>query len=75
MKISEAAKSKITVRTKNKLALEFDCSVPTIDRWIKENEENGDLTKTKAVQIISEETSIPVQEILEESEANEPASK
>ena len=68
MKISQSAIDKITVRTKNRIALEFDCSVPTVDRWIKDNDENGDLTKAMAVQIISEETGIPVEEILEESD-------
>lgn len=61
--------SKITVRTKNRLALEFDCSVPTIDRWIKDNDENGDLTKARAIQIIAEETELSDSEILEESDA------
>ena len=69
MKISKPAIGKITVRTKNRLALEFDCSVPTIDRWIKDNDENGDLTKARAIQIISEETELSDSEILEESDA------
>lgn len=69
MKITSTAINKITVRTKNRLALAFNCSVPTVERWIKENEENGDLTKAMAVQIISEETDIPATEILEEEKA------
>lgn len=75
MKITATALSKITVRTKNLLALAFDCSVPTVERWIKDNDENGDLTKAKAVQIISEETDLPESDILEEMEvkANTPA--
>lgn len=48
------------------LALQLDCSVPTVDRWIKANDENGDLTKSAAVQVISEETGLNQSEILEE---------
>lgn len=66
MKLSEKAKKKMTVRAKNRLALEMDCSVHTIERWISENEENGSLTKAKAVQIISEETELSYSEVLEE---------
>lgn len=71
MKVSATALAKITVRTKNLLALEFDCSVPTVERWIKDNEENGDLTKAKAVQIISAETGLDETEILSELEVGE----
>lgn len=73
MKLSNTAIGKITVRTRNRLALELDCSVPTIDRWIKENEPNGDLTKASAVKIIAEETELDQSEILEES--TEPVNK
>jgi DNA-binding transcriptional regulator YiaG len=68
MKITESTISKIrtNVRVKNRLALALDCSVPTVERWIKENESNGDLTKATAVQIISEETDLTQGEILEE---------
>lgn len=67
MKLSNNAIGKITVRTRNRLALELDCSVPTIDRWIKENEPNGDLTKATAVKVIAEETGLKESKILEES--------
>lgn len=71
MKLSSAAISAITVRTKNRLALELDCSVPTVDRWIKDNEENGDLTKATAIRIISEETGLDSSQILEEDTVKE----
>jgi hypothetical protein len=71
MKLSEKALHAMTVRARNRIALELDCSVPTVDRWIKENEDNGDLTKALAVQIISEETGISPEEILEESDIKE----
>lgn len=73
MKITHLALSKITVRTKNRLAPSFDCSVPTVERWIKDNDDNGDLTKAMAVQIISEETELAHTLILEETEVKDTA--
>lgn len=67
MKVSNKAISSLSVRAKNRLALELDCSVQTIERWIKENEENGKLTTAKAVQVISEETGLGQDQILEEA--------
>lgn len=66
MKLSQKAINSLTVRTKNRLALELDCSAQTIERWIKENESNGNLTKAKAVQIIREETKLPDAQILQD---------
>jgi hypothetical protein len=71
MKLTEKALQAMTVRTRTRIALELDCSVPTVDRWIKENDDNGDLTKALAVQIISEETGLAHEEILEESDVKE----
>lgn len=67
MKLTSKAIDAITTQTRNRLALELDCSVFTIGRWIKDNADNGDLTKKRAVQIISEESGIPEAEILEET--------
>jgi len=72
MKLSDNAKKQMTTRAKNRLALEMDCSVHTIERWIDANEENGNLSKAKCVQIISEETGLPDVEVLVESEVKEP---
>lgn len=66
MKLSDLAIKELTVRARNRIALELDCSVPTVDRWVKDNEPNGDLTKTKVIQIIREETGLQDSEILEE---------
>lgn len=66
MKLSSISISKISVRAKNRLALELDCSVQTVERWIKENEDNGNLTKATALQVIGEETGLDQSEILEE---------
>ncbi len=70
MILSDLARTKMTTRAKNKLALEMDCSVHTIERWISDNEPNGNLTKSKAIQIIGEETGLHPDEILSESPVN-----
>lgn len=70
MKLTQKAIDAITVRTKNRIALELNCSVPTVDRWIKENEDNGDMTKAKVVEIIQEETELLKGQILEVSKTN-----
>lgn len=70
MKLSQSAIQKINVRAKNRLALELGCSVQTIERWIKNNDDNGDLTKATALQVIGEETGLDQSEILEEVSAN-----
>lgn len=68
MKLSDKAKAAIngSTRLKNRLALEFDCSVFTIKRWIDEGEVR--LTAPSATIIIKEETGLKDEEILEEGE-------
>lgn len=66
MKLTKKAIEAITTKARNRLALELDCSAYTVGRWITENENNSDLTKAKAVEIISEETGLSVEEILED---------
>ena len=66
MKLSEKAIKSLTVRARNRIALEMDCSVPSVDRWIKENEDNGNMTKAGVIKIISEETGLNESEILEQ---------
>ena len=58
---------------KNRLALEFDCSVFTIKRWIDEGEVR--LTAPSSTSIIKEETGLTDAEILEEDKQTEPATK
>lgn len=67
MKLTQKAIEALTVRTRNRIALEMDCSVPSVDRWIKENEDNGNLTKARIVEIIKEETGLKLPQILEEA--------
>lgn len=66
MKLTDKAKAAIngSPRLQNLLALEFDCSVFTIKRWIKEGEVR--LTAPSATIIIKEETGLTDDEILEE---------
>lgn len=68
MILSGLAISKISVKTKNRLAIEMNCSVQTIERWIKQNKENNGLTTAVAIQVIGEETGLDQSEILEEVE-------
>lgn len=67
MRLTKTAKEAIkrNTRAKNRLALAFDKSGFTIERWIDENEENGNLTKATAINIISEELKLEDSEILE----------
>ena len=53
-------------RLKNRIALEMDKSVYTVDRWLSENEDNGFLTTAKSIQVIKEELGLTDDEILEE---------
>lgn len=76
MKLTDKAKTAIngSTRLKNRLALEFDCSVFTIKRWIDDDEVR--LTAPDATRIIKEETGLTDAEILEEDEpATVPAAK
>lgn len=65
MKLTKKAITAITTKARTRLALELDCSAYTVGRWITDNENNSDLTKAKAVEIIAEETGLSVDEILE----------
>ena len=51
---------------KRRLSEEMKVSSNTLWRWITENENNGDLTKAKSIQIIREETGLEDSQILEE---------
>jgi hypothetical protein len=57
--------------SKERLATALGASVNSVYRWINENEDNGDLTKAMAVQVISEETGLNREDILEESDVKE----
>lgn len=65
MKLTDKAKAAIkeNTRLKNMLALEFDCSVFTIQRWIETGEVR--LTAPSATAIIRQETGMKDKEILE----------
>jgi hypothetical protein len=69
MKLTDKAKKAITTSTrlKNRLALEFNCSVFTIQRWIEAGEVR--LTAPSATIIIKEETGLTDKQILESEAA------
>jgi hypothetical protein len=69
MKLTDKAKAAIkeSTRLKNRLALEFNCSVFTIQRWIETGEVR--LTAPSATIIIKEETGLTDKQILETEEA------
>jgi len=71
MKLSHKAIKALTVRARNRVALALDCSVQSVDRWIKENESNGNMTKAQVLQIISEETGLEDSQILEEEKVEQ----
>lgn len=64
MKLSKKAIEAMTTKARTRIALEMDCSVYTVDRWIKENEDNGDLTKASVVKLLSEELEMDEDKIL-----------
>lgn len=68
MKLTNKALQEIKAskRLKNRLALDLDISPSTLNRWIADNDDN--LTKAAALQIIREETGLSDSEILEETE-------
>jgi hypothetical protein len=66
MRLTDKAKAAINknTRCKNLLAVEFDCSVFTIKRWL--DEDNVVLTAPTATAIIKKETGLTMKQILEE---------
>lgn len=65
MKLTDKAKTAINKNTKlkNRLAIEFDCSVFTIKRWLDEGDVR--LTAPSATAIIKKETGLSDKQILE----------
>lgn len=66
MKLSEAAVVAIkeNMKLRNRLTFILDCHPDTLTRWVRENEEDGNLTKVTAIQIIHEESGLAQSEIL-----------
>lgn len=65
MKLTKKAKKAIndSTRLKNRLAIEFDCSVFTIKRWLDNDDVR--LTAPSSTAIIKSETLLPESQILE----------
>lgn len=55
-------------RLKALLSLGLGKTIHTIERWIENNEPNGDLTKAAAIQVIREETGLSDTDIIEETD-------
>jgi hypothetical protein len=66
MKLSEQAIDAMPTGSKLRKRLSYELNVDrtTIDRWVEKNEEDGDLTRITALNIISEETGLAMDEIL-----------
>lgn len=50
----------------SKLALALGCSDNSINRYLRENEENGDLTKYAALEVLQAEIKLPIGKIIRE---------
>lgn len=70
MKISKKALTKINQGTRcvSRLAYIMNRHFATIERWIKENEPNGQLTTETCLKVIEQETGLNRDEILTETE-------
>ncbi len=53
----------------SKLALSLICSENTINRLVRINELNGDLTKAAATDVLHEEFGMPIEQILQKTTA------
>lgn len=51
-------------KLRKRLSYELNVDRTTVDRWVENNKEDGDLTRIKALQIISEETGLDMDSIL-----------
>lgn len=76
MRLSATALQKInTTQVRLRLAMQFDCTERWISQLIKENNNDGDLTKASAMQIIREQTGLTDSEILEDEKEHEQTAK
>jgi uncharacterized protein YacL (UPF0231 family) len=67
MRLSQIALQKInTGQVRLRLAMQFDCTERWISQLIKENLNDGDLTKASALEIIRTQTGLTDTEILEQ---------
>ena len=67
-KITILALKGMTKEHKGRLAESMGMSTNSFYRHINENQDNGELTKAKALQVISEETGLDQSQILEDTE-------
>lgn len=71
MKLTEKAIEaiKLDLKCRNRLAYEMNTHSATVDRWLEKNKNDGPLTTSTALRIISEETGIKESELLVAVEA------
>lgn len=67
IRLSEKAISAVkkSLSAKNRLQYELNCSFLTIMRWLKKNDSK--LTTAQSLRIISEETGLTIDDLLEEN--------
>jgi hypothetical protein len=65
MKIKETIIDKISsdLNIKFKIAMESKSHLNSVERWIRQNSNNGQLTRYEIMSIISKELNIPIGEI------------
>ena len=70
MKLTQKAIDKIleSKNTRASLCDEFNCSYHTMQRWVRDNKNNGELTTFAALKIILEHTRMKQEQILEREE-------
>jgi hypothetical protein len=72
MKLTEKAIEKILdcKNTRTSLCAEFDCSYHTMQRWVRDNKDNGELTTLAALEIILEHTGMKQEQVLDRNAKN-----
>lgn len=65
-KLTEIAIEMIAKNRKliNLIALKRDSHSGTVERWVRENKDDGELTKISNIELISQETGLPQEQIL-----------
>ena len=67
MKLTQKAIDKLMndISLRHRVAITLECSESTVRRWIRENEQSGDLTKFEVVKLLVKETKLSVSELYE----------
>lgn len=70
MKLSEQAIAEVSKNRKliNLIAIKRDSHSGTVERWLRENKDDGELTKISTIELISQETGLDNKQILSEND-------